>query len=93
LGRRQADRLVETAKYSSLAAFLAHYRALRGDHDAGRAADGGRLAAMEQLIALLRAEERAAIESDSDAPEVARHRERAQLKLRRELLARGVLDG
>lgn len=83
---------MKTAKYSSLAAFLAHYRALRAEPDGG-AGDGGRLAAMEQLLALLRAEEREAIESDSTAPEVARHRERAALKLRRELLARGVLDG
>ncbi len=48
---------------------------------------------MEQLLRLLRPEEREAIESDSAAPGVARHRERALLKLRRELLTRGVLDG
>jgi hypothetical protein len=83
---------VKTEKYSSLAAFLAHYRALRRNH-ARSAEDGRRLAAMEQLLALLRSDEREAIESDSAAPEVARHRERTALKLRRELLARGVIDG
>ncbi len=95
-------------RYSSLAAFLAHYQTLR-KIPASEASpdDARRLAAMEQLLALLRSEERSAIteeraaiesdrgaiEPDSGASAVARHRERASIKLRRELLARGVIDG
>ncbi len=83
---------MKAGKYSSLAAFLAHYQALRNNR-ATSAEDRKRLAAMEQLLGVLRAEERAAIESDSAAPAVMRHRERAALKLSRDLLARGVIDG
>lgn len=82
---------MKTGPYFSLAAFLAHYLALRADCARG-VEDGKRLAAMEQLMHLLRPEERAAIESDSAAPGVARHRERALLKLSREFLARGVIE-
>jgi hypothetical protein len=82
---------VKAGKYSSLAAFLAHYHALRNNR-ATSAEDRKRLAAMEQLLGVLRAEERAALESDSAAPAVMRHRERAALKLSRDLLARGVID-
>lgn len=81
-------------RYSSLAAFLAHYRALRAASESAMdSEDRNRLAAMERLIAVLRPEERAAIESNSGAPAVARHRERALLRLRRGLLAHGVIDG
>ncbi len=77
--------------YSSLEAFLAHYHALKAAGQAG-AEERSLLGAMEQLLAVLRAEERLALESDSTEPAVARHRERALLRLRRELRARGVLE-
>ena len=84
--------------YASLAAFLAHRRALKR-------AGAGRLCAddlacsseMEKIIASLRPEERAALEgADADGGERAdgttrRHRQRAQASLARELRARGLL--
>lgn len=76
--------------YSSLAAFLAHWRMLE------RAAaldnsDGERLAAMREILAVLRPEERAALDEPVAAGSAARHRERAELKLARELRSRGLL--
>jgi hypothetical protein len=80
-------------RYSSVSAFLAHYQILRKIPPASRAAeDGKRLEAIELLLDLLRPEEREAVVSGSDDPAVVRHRERATLRLRRELLARGALD-
>ncbi len=54
--------------------------------------DRNRLAAMEKLLEVLRPEEREAIVSDASDPATVRHRERASLRLRRELMARGALD-
>ncbi len=79
-------------RYSSLAAFLAHRRALRAA-SALAPEDRNRLAAMEQFFSILTPAERVAIDSDAADPAAARHRERAERRLRRELLARGVLDG
>jgi hypothetical protein len=47
---------------------------------------------MDLLLEILRPEERVAVVSESSDPAVARHRERASLRLRRELTARGALD-
>jgi hypothetical protein len=81
-------------RYSSLAAFLAHYETLRKLSPAAIGAeDRNLLAAFEQLLALLRPAERAALIADSGDSAAARHRERALLRLRRELLARGAIDG
>jgi hypothetical protein len=89
--------------YSSLAAFLAHWRSLKHAAAGTLAADDvARCTEMEKTIAVLRPEERAALEAakddDSSAdrgsggdPAVRRHRERAELRLSRELRARGVL--
>lgn len=89
--------------YASLAAFLAHRRALKhagaGTLDVDEFA---RSADMEKIIASLRPEERAALEavntdapntddSSGDAGATRRHRERAELSLARELRARGLL--
>ncbi|HVA41108.1 MAG TPA: hypothetical protein VNF49_10625 [Candidatus Binataceae bacterium] len=84
--------------YSSLAAFLAHWRALKqapaGALDADELA---RSAEMEKIIAALRPEERASLEaanaddSSASAGAMRRHRERAELRLARELRARGLL--
>jgi hypothetical protein len=79
-------------RYSSVSAFLAHYRALK-ENSAPNEEDRNRLAAIEQLLELLRPEEREAIASDSKDPAIARHRDRASLRLRRELMTRGVIDG
>ncbi len=77
-------------RYSSLTAFLEHRRALRGT-GVLTDDDQDRLAAMEQFLSVLGPAEREAL--DSTDPTLARHRERAEHSLRRELLARGVLDG
>ncbi|HSY79045.1 MAG TPA: hypothetical protein VK884_05525 [Verrucomicrobiae bacterium] len=78
--------------YSSLAAFLAHYRALKSD--ASRGADDEQLfAEMSAMIATLAAETRAALDSSEDTAGAKRHRERAELQLRRELVARGIVAG
>jgi hypothetical protein len=54
--------------------------------------DRNRFAAMERLLEVLRPEERAAVVSDSTDAALARHRDRASLRLRRELMALGALD-
>jgi len=76
--------------YSSLAAFLAHYRILK------RAAqlteeERERLAEMTKLAELLTPADREAIESDTAAS--GRRSERALRDLRRLLAERGVLSG
>jgi hypothetical protein len=82
--------------YSSLAAFLAHWRALKHATADTLAADElARSAEMDELVAALRPEERAALEAanndDRSAGATRRHRERAELRLARELRARGLL--
>ena len=79
-------------RYSSVSAFLAHYRALK-KNSALNDGDRNRLAAIEQLLEVLRPEEREAIASDSNDGAIARHRERGSLRLRRELMTRGAIDG
>jgi hypothetical protein len=78
--------------YSSLAAFLAHHRAL--DSASSRTPDEDRLLAeMSAAIATLSTEERAALDSSEATASARRHRERAELHLRRELVARALLLG
>ena len=85
--------------YSSLAAFLAHYRALSAAARSGVARPttlgGGErelLAAMEDALAALSPEERMALLAESGESAVARRRARAELKLRRVLVARALLQ-
>jgi len=83
---------VKIPAYSSLAAFLAHYRALKSD--ASRAADDDQLfAEMSAVIATLAPEARAALDSSEDSASARRHRERAELQLRHELVAHGIVAG
>jgi hypothetical protein len=84
--------------YSSLAAFLAHWRALKyATVDAPAADELARSAEMNEIIAALRPEERAALEAaitddgSVSAGATRRHRERAELRLARELRKRGLL--
>lgn len=90
--------------YSSLAAFMGHYAALRDAHagaarPAGAAAPGADDAAtlkeMERLLGELNAADRAALAAEPaiSTGAAARHRARAELKLRRMLAERGVLTG
>jgi len=78
--------------YSSLAAFLAHYRALKSDPSRGPD-DQQLLAGMSAAIAMLAPEARAALDSVEDSARAKRHRDRAELQLRRELAARGIVAG
>jgi hypothetical protein len=83
---------VKIPAYSSLAAFLAHYRAIKSD--AHRSADDDQLfAEMSAVIATPAPEARAALDSTEDSAGARRHRERAELQLRRELVARGIVAG
>ena len=83
---------MKSAPYSSLAAFLAHYRALATA--SSRTADEDRL--FEELsaaIATLSPELRASLDSSDSTASARRSRERAELYLRRELVARGIVSG
>ena len=81
---------MKPAQYSSLAAFLAHYRALQFAHS--RTADEDQLfKEMSAAIATLSPEDRAALDS-SAAGSARRNRERAELHLKRELSAHAILS-
>jgi hypothetical protein len=83
---------VKIPVYSSLAAFLAHYRALKSD--ASRSADDDQLfAEMSAVIATLAPEARASLDSTEVSTSARRHRERAELELCSELAARGIVAG
>jgi hypothetical protein len=93
--------------YASLTAFLAHWRALKHASAGALNVDElarrnqmdelARRNQMDEIIALLRPEERAALEAASaddrsaGAGAARRHRERAEVRLARELRARGLL--
>jgi hypothetical protein len=81
---------VKLNSYSSLAAFLAHWRTLARaaalDED-----DRDRLSAMREILTALRPEELAALEEPAADGASERHRERAELRLARELRSRGLL--
>lgn len=77
--------------YSSLEAFLAHYRTLR---EAARSADErDLLATMENVVEGLHPSDRAALLDTSDDSATARHRQRAECSLRQLLAERGILQG
>jgi hypothetical protein len=83
---------VKIPAYSSLAAFLAHYRALKSD--ASRGADDEQLfVEMSAVLATLAPAARAALESSEESAGTRRHRDRAELQLRRELAARAIVAG
>jgi hypothetical protein len=75
-----------------MAAFLAHYHALKATPS--RSPDDEKLfAEMSLAIATLALEARTALDSTDDSGSARRHRDRAELQLRRELGARGILAG
>ncbi|MFZ0889068.1 MAG: hypothetical protein WA005_11490 [Candidatus Binataceae bacterium] len=79
--------------YSSLAAFAAHYRALRSSKEFTED-ERARLAEMNEALDTLGADIRAVLDSEAAGDGAAmRRRERAERKLRRELIARGMLTG
>ncbi len=87
---------VKIPVYSSLAAFIAHHRALKSLPSLS-AEEQSLLAEMEKLIESIGADVRLAIESDAAGGQPAdakgRRRERAERRLCRELRGRGVLSG
>ena len=79
--------------YSSLAAFVAHYCALRSSKEFTED-ERARLAGMNEALDTLGADLRAVLDSQPAGDRAAlRRRERAERKLRRELIARGMLSG
>jgi len=83
---------VKIPGYSSLAAFLAHYRALKSD-TARSADDDQLLVEISKAMAALAPEAHAALDSPDDTSSARRHRARAELQLRREATARGIVTG
>jgi hypothetical protein len=81
---------VKIPAYSSLAAFLAHYRALKSDASSS-AGDAQLFDEMSAVLATLAPETRAALDSSEDSASARRHRDRAELQLRRALAARGIV--
>jgi hypothetical protein len=81
---------MKTPAYSSLTAFLSHYRALQSA--TSHTADDDLLRAeMTKILNTLPPDELSALTSTNDDPAARRHRERAQLHLSRELIARGIV--
>ena len=90
---------MKLAQYTSVAAFLAHWRALGQASDGSIGRDETALRAeMDTIIAALRPEERAALETSREDPRSAsarmiqRRHERAEIDLARELRSRGMLQ-
>ena len=83
---------MNTLSYSSLTAFLAHWRLVRG-LTSRSPEQSARLAAMEALIAQLSPAERDSLEYVEPAGEQARHRQRAERHLIQILRQRGALSG
>jgi hypothetical protein len=78
--------------YSSLAAFMAHYQTLKAL--ASRTSDEQQLfSEMTAALTALPPETRAALDSTDSSASAKRHRERAEIQLRRELIARGIVSG
>jgi len=88
---------VKTQTYASLAAFVAHWRALEhAPADSLSPDERARAEEMDSIVASLRPEERSALRMPAHEQIVGaslRHRERAELNLARELRARGLLAG
>ena len=83
---------MKPAAYSSLAAFLAHYRALASS--VSRTAGEDRLfAEMSAAIATLAPEDRIALDSSAATGAARRNRECAELHLKNQLTARDILSG
>jgi hypothetical protein len=83
---------MKSVPYSSLAAFLAHYRALQSAVSRTSGEDR-RFAEMSAALGILSPEQRAALDSSAATPSARRNRERAELHLRRELVARAIVSG
>ena len=83
---------MKTLAYSSLAAFLAHYRALR-DAAPSEPQERELLARMEDIVGALHPADRAALLDDGNDSATTRHRQRAERLLRLLLAGQGILQG
>ena len=81
---------MKPGRFSSLAAFLEYYSALRRASSPSEE-ERATLAAMEQVLGILTPDERASLE-DASTGVAARRCERARRKLARELTARGLFE-
>ncbi|GEM_PF-3721144 len=80
------------ASYSSLAAYLAHWRALKAG-DSLSAKDGAILAQIDAAIGEILGPDARYLDEDCADSASRRHRDRAEAKLRRELIARDAITG
>jgi len=83
---------VKTLAYSSLAAFLAHYRALR-DTASSEPRERELLAMMEDVVGGLHPADRAALLDNGNDSATMRRRQRAERSLRLLLAGQGILQG
>ena len=79
--------------YSSLAAFLAHWRALqRGQGKNPAPAKSPVLEEMNRVVRGILGEEDRYLQEEPADSAARRHRDRAEARLRRELIARGTIS-
>ena len=79
--------------YSSLAAFLAHWRALQREQGKNPApAKSPVLEEMNRVVRGILGEEHRYLQEEPADSAARRHRDRAEARLRRELIARGTIS-
>jgi hypothetical protein len=79
--------------YSSLAAYLAHWRALQQEQQKNPApANSPVLAEMNRVVQQVLGEEARYLKEEPADSAARRHRDRAEAKLRRELIARATIS-
>jgi hypothetical protein len=79
--------------YSSLAGYLAHWRALqREQQENPTAAKSPVLEEMNRVVQETLGEESGYLQEDPADSAARRHRDRAEARLRRELIARGTIS-
>ena len=79
--------------YSSLAAFLAHWRALQREQRTNPApANSPVLEEMNRVVRGILGEEDRYLQEEPADSAARRHRDRAEARLRRELFARGTIS-
>jgi hypothetical protein len=83
---------MKLSTYSSVSAFIAHFRALKAARNR-TVEEESLFVEMSEAVDSLHQPERAALESDEQISTARRRRERAEINLRRQLLARGILSG
>lgn len=77
--------------YASLAAFLAHRYALARAREKTAASESTALAEMNQAVQEILGDEGKFLDQEPADSAARRHRDRAEARLRRELIARGTI--